>query len=99
MHRKNFGGRSGVIVDVCTSHGTWFDAEELPRVLAFVEAGGLERVRLEQLARAKSGTLPGATYGTSPAESWGGPDSLELQAAILEMLSYVVGLVIGLTRR
>jgi Zn-finger nucleic acid-binding protein len=43
MHRKNFGERSGVIVDLCSLHGTWFDREELPRVLAFVENGGLER--------------------------------------------------------
>jgi hypothetical protein len=36
---------SGVIVDVCKKHGTWFDLGELPRVLAFVAAGGLERSR------------------------------------------------------
>ncbi len=45
MNRKNFGGTSGVIVDVCKKHGTWFDLGELPRVLAFVAAGGLERSR------------------------------------------------------
>jgi Zn-finger nucleic acid-binding protein len=45
MNRRNFGGGSGVIVDVCTKHGTWFDAGELPRVLAFVESGGLARAR------------------------------------------------------
>lgn len=45
MNRKNFGGISGVIVDVCKKHGTWFDLGELPRVLAFVAAGGLERAR------------------------------------------------------
>jgi Zn-finger nucleic acid-binding protein len=45
MNRKNFGGGSGVIVDVCAKHGTWFDAGELPRVLAYVESGGLTRVR------------------------------------------------------
>jgi len=45
MNRKNFGGTSGVIVDVCRKHGTWFDLGELPRVLAFVATGGLERSR------------------------------------------------------
>lgn len=45
MHRRNFGGLSGVIVDICTLHGIWFDAGELPSVLAFVEGGGLERAR------------------------------------------------------
>jgi Zn-finger nucleic acid-binding protein len=45
MNRKNFAEVSGVIVDVCKKHGTWFDLGELPRVLAFVAAGGLERSR------------------------------------------------------
>jgi Zn-finger nucleic acid-binding protein len=45
MTRRNFGGNSGVIIDVCRSHGVWFDRGELPRVLAFVEAGGLELAR------------------------------------------------------
>jgi Zn-finger nucleic acid-binding protein len=42
MNRTNFGRRSGVIVDVCRAHGTWFDAGELDTVLAFVAKGGLE---------------------------------------------------------
>jgi Zn-finger nucleic acid-binding protein len=46
MNRKNFGAGSGIIVDVCSKHGTWFDSGELPRVLAFVEFGGLNRIRL-----------------------------------------------------
>lgn len=40
MNRRNFGGTSGIIVDVCSVHGTWFDAGELAAVLAFVESGG-----------------------------------------------------------
>lgn len=44
MARRNFGERSGVIVDVCTRHGVWFDRDELARVLDFVEQGGLSRV-------------------------------------------------------
>jgi Zn-finger nucleic acid-binding protein len=53
MNRKNFGGSSGVIVDVCAKHGTWFDAGELPQVLEFVQSGGLvrERVREEERKR------------------------------------------------
>ena len=40
MNRKNFGGTSGIVVDVCFRHGTWFDDSELAGVLAFVESGG-----------------------------------------------------------
>jgi Zn-finger nucleic acid-binding protein len=42
MNRTNFGRRSGVVVDVCRGHGTWFDAGELTRALDFVAHGGLE---------------------------------------------------------
>ncbi|MEK7314570.1 MAG: zf-TFIIB domain-containing protein, partial [Candidatus Eisenbacteria bacterium] len=42
MQRKNFGRRSGVIVDLCGSHGTWLDAHEMGDVAAFVLEGGLE---------------------------------------------------------
>lgn len=45
MNRNNFGGTSGIVVDVCPHHGVWFDPGELPRVLDFVQAGGLERAR------------------------------------------------------
>lgn len=49
MNRKNFGRSSGVIIDICSAHGTWFDSGELPHVLAFVESGGLAAARrLEQ---------------------------------------------------
>lgn len=53
MQRKNFGRSSGVIVDVCTQHGIWFDVGELPAVIAFVENGGLQRdaLRREEEAR------------------------------------------------
>lgn len=51
MNRKNFGGASGVIVDVCARHGTWFDAGELPQVLTFVKSGGLVRERAREQER------------------------------------------------
>lgn len=45
MHRRNFGRASGVVVDVCNDHGTWFDADELEAVIRFVQAGGLDAAR------------------------------------------------------
>jgi Zn-finger nucleic acid-binding protein len=53
MNRKNFGESSGIVVDVCTRHGVWFEDGELPRVLAFVQAGGLERARLRRESEEK----------------------------------------------
>jgi Zn-finger nucleic acid-binding protein len=40
MNRQNFMKRSGVIVDVCLHHGTWFDDDEARRAGAFIAAGG-----------------------------------------------------------
>lgn len=48
MNRTNFGRVSGVIVDVCRKHGTWFDGGELTRVIAFAAAGGLAKSRARE---------------------------------------------------
>jgi Zn-finger nucleic acid-binding protein len=53
MNRKQFARGSHVIVDVCRSHGSWFDAHELPRIVRFVEQGGLERAAQQELAEEK----------------------------------------------
>jgi Zn-finger nucleic acid-binding protein len=42
MNRKLFATGSGVVVDVCKPHGTFFDGGELPAIIDFVRAGGLE---------------------------------------------------------
>lgn len=49
MNRSNYGRISGVILDSCKDHGLWFDQDELRRVLAFIEAGGLDRSRERQI--------------------------------------------------
>jgi Zn-finger nucleic acid-binding protein/ribosomal protein L40E len=41
MYRKNFGNRSGVIVDWCGAHGTWLDKDELEQIATFIAGGGL----------------------------------------------------------
>ena len=45
MNRSNFARVSGVIVDLCKEHGVWFDAGELPKIVEFIEGGGLARAR------------------------------------------------------
>jgi len=39
MNRVSFGKVAAVVADVCHAHGTWFDAGELTRVVAFASAG------------------------------------------------------------
>ena len=48
MNRLNFGRVSGIIVDVCKPHGTWFDGGELTRVMAFAAGGGLAKTRARE---------------------------------------------------
>lgn len=45
MNRSNFARSSGVIIDMCKQHGVWFDAGELPKIIDFIEKGGLDRAR------------------------------------------------------
>jgi len=49
MNRSNYARISGVVLDVCKDHGLWFDRDELRQVLAFIEAGGLEKSRQRQM--------------------------------------------------
>jgi Zn-finger nucleic acid-binding protein len=79
MNRRNFGASSGVIVDVCSKHGTWFDPGELPRVLSFIESGGLARVRrreaedaAEQRSRRSSAPVVPTSTHDPAAMSLGG---------------------------
>lgn len=50
MNRVNFARCSGVIVDICKGHGTWFDSEELSRIVEFIRAGGLAASREKEKA-------------------------------------------------
>jgi Zn-finger nucleic acid-binding protein/ribosomal protein L40E len=39
MHRRNFRKSSGVIIDRCSTHGTWLDADELEQIAGFILSG------------------------------------------------------------
>lgn len=49
MNRVNFANCSHVIVDVCVKHGTWFDRDELRRIVEFIRAGGMEEARRREI--------------------------------------------------
>jgi Zn-finger nucleic acid-binding protein len=50
MNRINFAKCSHVVVDVCALHGTWFDRDELRRIVEFIRAGGLDAARAKEIA-------------------------------------------------
>jgi Zn-finger nucleic acid-binding protein len=76
MNRVNFAHCSHVVVDVCNPHGTWFDKDELRRIVEFIRAGGLENARAREIAdleaqrrQLKSSQMAGAF--DSPPDSQG----------------------------
>jgi Zn-finger nucleic acid-binding protein len=38
-----------VIVDVCREHGTWFDRDELRRIVEFIRDGGFDKARAREM--------------------------------------------------
>lgn len=95
MNRNNFGRTSGIVVDVCPHHGVWFDPGELPRILEFVQAGGLERarerVRQEQAESEREKHV--AASVAWPAARSQGEDAFgwhSLAAEALELLDFIV---------
>lgn len=73
MNRVNFARCSHVVVDVCAKHGTWFDKDELRRIVEFIRGGGLERSREKEMAEldAKQRELRSAQIG----DAWSAPVS------------------------
>ena len=45
MVPRNFGGISGVMIDVCRHHGVWMDQGELEAIIEFIRKGGLAKSR------------------------------------------------------
>lgn len=89
MNRKNFGGSSGIVVDVCALHGAFFDAGELPRVLEFVRRGGLVKA---QAALQNAPTRPAGTSAFStlsePAPTTMLDDLLDLLGSVVELMRH-----------
>lgn len=52
MTRFNHGRQSGILLDRCPGHGTWFDSSELEAALAWIRIGGEKRTS-ETRARAE----------------------------------------------
>jgi Zn-finger nucleic acid-binding protein len=75
MNRRNYGKRSGVIVDSCKHHGIWFDATELGAILRWIKRGGEERsARKDECdARARQRSQAIRLPALERSEAYGGP--------------------------
>jgi Zn-finger nucleic acid-binding protein len=87
MNRKNFGGTSGIIVDVCARHGTFFDAGELPRVLEFVRRGGLAQAQAALKNNGPGAVGAGLTWSLGQGHSAGKLDDwVDLLGFVVDVL-------------
>jgi Zn-finger nucleic acid-binding protein len=74
MNRQNYGRKSGVILDICRAHGIWFDLDELPRVLSWIQDGGEQRTEQldaeEAQAAARQRRLEDQASRPAPGGGW-----------------------------
>jgi Zn-finger nucleic acid-binding protein len=52
MNHKNFSG-SGIVLDWCREHGSWFDRNELQQIVRFIGEGGLRKAREKEKLKLK----------------------------------------------
>jgi Zn-finger nucleic acid-binding protein len=91
MNRQNYGRKSGVILDVCGAHGIWFDLDELPRVLAWIQGGGEQRAGQlaaeEEKSEARGRRLELETRSALSGGSWGyGEPNRNLLGGLVSLL-------------
>jgi Zn-finger nucleic acid-binding protein len=99
MNRVNFAGHSGVIIDVCRGHGTWFDRDELQHIVEFIRAGGLEESRARELERLEAARvrrtptlgIEGSAFGdASEGETHAGWAAADFIANVAEALAWLI---------
>ena len=94
MQRRNWGLKSGVLVDVCAADGIWFDADELARILGWVREGGLELAA--ERARAAGPPEPTLTSGPAFASNRGGGWQAGSDSLFVDVLEQLAQLGLGL---
>ena len=53
MNRKNYAGSSGIVLDVCKTHGVWFDIHELDQIVNYIQSGKLQQQQQKESRKAK----------------------------------------------
>ena len=99
MNRVNFARCSGVVVDVCKGHGTWFDRDELRRIVEFIRGGGLDISRArekreieEERQRLRQEQRTAALYNKPRAAGWG--DAEENRSSVISAARELLKLIV-----
>ncbi|MBF0274294.1 MAG: zf-TFIIB domain-containing protein [Nitrospinae bacterium] len=91
MARRNFEKKSGIIVDICSDHGIWFDNDELNRLLLWVKKGGLIKAQEANL-RDKNRLAKETKKGSSDFVMTSGSDYFDSHDT---SLSFSIGAIVG----
>lgn len=90
MHRRNFGRKSGIIIDQCGPHGYWFDNQELEAILRWVQQGGeLQVARLQDEEKREEERRQQFDRQLEPADAdW--PPPHQGSGTLVDMLGWLV---------
>jgi Zn-finger nucleic acid-binding protein len=94
MNRRLFATGTGVIIDVCRTHGTFFDAGELPLIIDFVMNGGLEKAQkkdIERMREAARRELAQARDNAREAARIDGLSAYSRGSALVDFLAGLIG--------
>lgn len=69
MARRNYRKKSGIIIDTCSEHGIWLDADELEQIAGFILSGAAgERIEPESAEGRKKQAATAASFARLEAE-------------------------------
>jgi Zn-finger nucleic acid-binding protein len=94
MNRRLFATGTGVIIDVCRAHGTFFDAGELPLIIDFVMNGGLDKAQKKEIERMREAARRELAQARDAARDAARVNSLSAAArgsALIDFLSGLMG--------
>ena len=95
MHRVNFAKCSGVIIDVCKRHGSWFDRDELQHIVEFIRGGGLETARAKEKVELEQARRRLEAARAAQGTSWDPRDrrpSVFMEGDLVDIAGTFVGL-------
>jgi Zn-finger nucleic acid-binding protein len=72
MARRNYRKKSGVIIDICSEHGAWLDADELEQIAGFILSGAAgERIEPDSTSERKKSAAIAASLSRMEGERAG----------------------------
>jgi Zn-finger nucleic acid-binding protein len=69
MARRNYRKKSGIIIDTCSEHGVWLDADELEQIAGFILSGASgKRIEPESAEERKKQAATANSFAQLEAE-------------------------------